>query len=102
MGGSRWTVVPPAPIPETLEERCGVAGEELNVGAQRLGDEPQVTAGRMVGGQPLDHSGEIRHQVEDIPRLGLGLEPAQVQQQIGPFLPATRPGQVVKVMPSSA
>ena len=55
-----------------------------------------MAAGSVVEGHGLDGPRELHRQVEDMARLGLGLEPAQVQQQIGPFIPATRRGQVVK------
>ena len=48
MGGGLGAVVPPAPVPEALEQRRGMAGEEVEVGAEGLLDQPQVAAGRVV------------------------------------------------------
>ena len=80
VGGCRRTVVPPAPIPEALEERRGVAGEEVQVGAEGLLDQAKMAAGSVVEGHGLDGPREVHRQVEDIPRLGLGLQKRQATQ----------------------
>jgi hypothetical protein len=67
-----------------------VAAEEVQVGAEGLLDQPQVVAGGIIEGHGLDGPGEVQRQVEDQPRLGLGLQERKILEQSRQVAPRLR------------
>ena len=65
-----------------------MAGEEVQVGAEGLLDQAKMAAGSVVEGHGLDGPREVHRQVEDIPRLGLGLQKGQATQKGAQVVPA--------------
>ena len=81
VGGGLGAVVPPAAVPEALEQGGRVAGEEVEVGAQGLLDQSEVAAGGVVGRHGGEGAGEVHRQVEDVACLGFGFQEGQVAEQ---------------------
>ena len=81
-GGGLVAVVPPAEVPEALEEALrvvvGVPGDEVDVAAQGLFQESERTLARAVGWESVHGGREVAGQLEDHAGSRLGFEEEEV------------------------
>src|SRR5882724_12101564 len=97
------TVVPPAGIPQTLEQSLGiftsVARDEVNVAAEPFFDQREKTALRMIGASDPQGFSEVRGQIKQEAVSRFGFEPFQFQQRADEFIAPAGFNQVIAKTP---
>ena len=102
MASGIGAVVPPAEVPEALEQRRRMAGNEVDVGADRLLDEPQNSTAGVFRRESSNRCLIIRDQLKREAGLGLGFQERQIHQGLCCILDPIRSQQmadpIVKVI----
>ena len=89
VGSGLRTVVPPAPVPEALEQRGRMAGEELAVKAEGLGEQLHEPGGRVRRRKTAHGRVDVSDEVEHLTGFGPGFEEEEIQEERRYGIPVT-------------